>query len=180
MPEPKTTIIPYCEVNGIRTFKDSEIMDFYRRMQRDGFDRWVFISGDITSPETFLKEMKRFGAATLYVVFHGEIDVGMFWLTHFEHRSCRAHFTTFSEAKGLDTVAIGREAIRQIMYLKTRGGDYVFDVIMGLTASENRAAVRWIEKVGFRRIGEIPNAMWHAERQESVPAVLTCLTRREV
>ena len=174
---PETVIMPYCEVDGIRTFKDSEVMEMYSKIERDGLKDIVFSSGDINSPEEFLKEMNRPGAALLYVVYHGDLQIGIIWLTHFEGRSCRVHFTTFSEAWKMDVAAMGRSSSQQIINMRSSSGEYVFDVLLGLVPSFNVRAIRALEKAGLQHVGEIPHGMWNAKERKTVPATLMCLTR---
>lgn len=175
-----TIIVPYCHVDGVPTFKDSEVMGFFEKIERDGLKDIVFAGGDISSKEAFLREMQRHGAAMLYVVYVGDLQAGLIWLTHFEGRSCRVHFTSFSESWGMDTVSIGRDAIRQVIYMVGTDGGYVFDVLLGLTPTDNVRALRWLDKVGLKRVGDIPNALWDAKQHESVTGTLMFLTRQEV
>jgi len=177
---PTIKIKPYCAIDGIPTFKDSEVKGFYGRVERDGLKDIVFMHGDIPNAETFLEEMNRAGGSSLFVVYANELQAGLIWLNHFEGRSARVHFTSFSEAWGMDTVQIGRNAIRQIMYMTSNSGEYVFDVLLGLTPSRNVRALRWLEKVGLKKAGEIPFCMWDANQQMSVPGTLMYLTRQEV
>jgi len=172
----KVAVCPYCERDGLRTFRDTEVMAFYDRMAMDGTVNIIFHAGDIRSSKDFLKRMKNPGAA-LYVVFYGEDIVGLIWLTHFEGKSCRVHFTSFSEVWNEDTVSIGKAAIRQILYMYDDNNDYVFDVLLGLIPSRNMRAVKWLKKMGLKEVGEIPNALWDAEEGESIPGTLLHLTR---
>lgn len=171
-------VVPYCEVDGIRTFKDSEIKGFYDRMVRDGVAPIVFHDGEVRSSDDFLKMVKGLGVA-LYVVFYDDDPAGLIWLTHFEAKSCRVHFTSFSEIWDEDTVAIGKEAINQVLYMTTTvgGDDYVFDVLLGLIPSRNVRAIKWLKKVGLTIVGEIPNALWDAEKAESIHGTLLYLIR---
>lgn len=171
-------VIPYCEIDGVRTFKDSEIMEFYDRMVEDGIAPIVFHAGDVRSPIDFLKKMKGSGTA-LYIVFYGDDPVGLIWLTHFEAKTCRVHFASFSEVWDQDTVGIGKEAINQVLYMTVspESDDFVFDVLLGLIPSRNVRAIKWLNKVGLTVAGEIPNALWDAEENQSIPGTLLYLTR---
>lgn len=171
-------VMPYCEVDGIRTFKDSEVKSFFERIERDGLKEIVFMHGDIPTADAFLQEMKS-GRSLLYVVYADELQAGLIWLNRFEGKTCRVHFTSFSESWEMDTVEIGRCAIRQIMYMQTGLGEYVFDVLLGLTPSRNVRAIRWLEKVGLKKVGKIPGCMWDDKAHESVDGTLMYLTRQE-
>jgi len=175
---PTVAIVPYCEVDGIRTFKDSEIKTFYDRMVRDGVAPIVFHAGDVRSPSEFLQKMKSPGVS-LYIVFlnNGTI-AGIIWLTHFEGKSCRVHFTSFSEVWNEDTALIGREAIRQVLHMPDSSDvGYLFDVLIGLIPSRNVRAIKWLKKVGLQVSGEIPNSLWDAEEKKSISGTLLYLTR---
>ncbi len=181
MPGPGTKphdvgVVPYCEIDGIRTFKNSEIMEFYERMVRDGTAPLVFHDGAITSSNDFLRMMKGPNAA-LYVAYYKEEACGVGWLTHFEPkaRSCRAHFTAFSEVWKEDTVSIGREVFNQMLHMKADDGEFVFDVFLGLVPLFNVRVIKWLNKVGLVRVGEIPNALWNGK--ESIPGMLFYLIR---
>jgi hypothetical protein len=176
---PVVTIMPYCEVDGIRLFTDTEVKGFYNRIERDGLKEIVFPHGDILSAQDFLQEMKS-GRSLLYVVYADKLQAGLIWLNRFESKTCRVHFTSFSESWGMDTVHIGREAIKQILYMTSADGCYVFDALLGLTQADNVRAIRWLEKVGLKKVGTIPNALWNANQQMSVPGTLMYLTRQEV
>ena len=109
-------VIPYTEIDGIPTFKDSDVKGFYDRIAKDGLVEFIFHDGYIQTSDDFLMMMKGAGAA-LYVAYYENDPVGVGWLTHFEakSRSCRAHFTTFSEVWNKDTVSIGREVFNQML-----------------------------------------------------------------
>jgi hypothetical protein len=180
MPGVMVTLVPYCEVDGIRLFTDTEVMALYDKISRDGLTEIVFPHGDITDARSFLEEMKT-GSSNLYVVYVDDtIQAGIIWLNRFEGKACRVHFTSFSESWGMDTVHIGREAIKQILYMTNKHGEYVFDVLQGLTPSANIRAIRWLEKIGLKCAGEIPNVLWDAKKNESVNGTLMYLTRQEV
>lgn len=172
--------MPYCEMDGIRTFPDSEIKSFYERIERDGLKEIVFMQGDIPDATAFLQEMKS-GRSLLYVVYADDLQAGLIWLNRMDGRTCRVHFTSFSEAWGLDTVEIGRCAIQQIMYMKKSGFDeYIFDTLLGLTPTRNVRAIKWLKKVGLKTVGEIPGGIWDAKTGESIDGTLMYLTRQEV
>ena len=172
-------VIPYTEIDGIPTFKDSDVKGFYDRIAKDGLVEFIFHDGYIQTSDDFLMMMKGAGAA-LYVAYYENDPVGVGWLTHFEakSRSCRAHFTTFSEVWNKDTVSIGREVFNQMLHMTVPGTDeYVFDVFLGLVPSVNVRAVKWLNKVGLVTVGEIPNALWDEKAQQSIPCTLFYLIR---
>lgn len=170
-------IVPYCHVDGVPTYKDSEVRKFFARIVRDGLKDIIFHAGDVTTENQFLARMKA-STTSMYVVYADDIEAGLIWLTHFEGKSCRVHFTSFSEVWGMDTVSIGRDAIRQVLYMRDASGDYVFDVLLGLIPAQNIRAVKWLAKVGLVQACMIPNALWNGD--ESIPGTLLYLTRKEL
>ena len=173
----KITILPYCEVDGIRTIPNSDIRGFYDRMVKDGVADTVFHAGDVTSPNDFLKHVRSPGVF-LYVVESGGDPAGLIWLTHVEFRSCRVHFTAFSEFMGPGSVDIGGSAISTIMFMKNPGtGDYLFDSLFGLLPAFNTRALKWLEAVGMKRTGVMPKSLWSEKKRMSVDGILFCLTR---
>ena len=168
-------VIPYTEFDGIPTFKDSNVKEFYNRMVKGGVADIIFHDGCVKSSDDFLRMMKGSGA-DLYVAFYGEEIVGVGWLTHFEAKTCRAHFTMFPDVEDKDIVSIGKEIFRQMLHMKAHG-DYVFDVFLGLVPSFNVRAIKWLNKVGLVTIGDIPNALWSDKEQKSIPGTLFYLAR---
>jgi len=170
-------LIPYTTVDGIRTFKDSEIKQFYRRMENDGVAGAVFHAGDVLDDTAFLNRMKS-DNVLLYVVCAGNELAGLVWLTHFEARTCRAHFTVFSDFWGKQSVDIGRDAICQVINMKDlTNTEYIFDVLQGLIPSWNKRGVAWLLGIGLEIAGTVPGVLWDAERNASVDGTMFYLTR---
>jgi len=170
-------LIPYTTVDGIRTFKDSEIKRFYRRMENDGVAHAVFHAGDVRDDTAFLNRMKS-DNVLLYIVCADNEFAGLVWLTHFEDRTCRVHFTAFSEFWGKQSVEIGRAAISQIINMKDKANtEYLFDVLQGLIPSWNTRGIKWLQEIGLETAGTIPGVLWDAGRNASVDGTLLYLTR---
>ena len=52
------TIMPYTTIDGVPTFRDSEIRDLFMQMQSRGLAETVFTAGDIRTANDFLSAMK--------------------------------------------------------------------------------------------------------------------------
>jgi len=172
-------LIPYTTVDGIRTFKDSQILALYERTIRDSTVKTIFHDGSITSGDEFLNAMKH-GDNLLYVVMYMSETVGILWLNRFKGPSCYAHFTAFSNIWGKDTVAIGRDSMRQILFMESRDQKHVFDLVYGLVPQRNTRAISWLEKIGMKPVGNIPLSIWDEEAGESMTGTLLYLTREEL
>ena len=65
----------------------------------------------------------------------------------------------------------------ELVPMKDKDGNYLFDVLQGLLPSWNIRAIGWLKKVGLKISGEIPHALWDARKKESVDGTLLYLTR---
>lgn len=167
-------LIPYCDVDGCRTFRDTEIRDLYERMVQDGTAETVFSARDITTAEEFLEAMKH-GAHNLFVVMVDGQKAGIVWLNMFEGRFARCHWCVFSPYWGKESVEIGKESLRLVMNMKDREGIFMLDMLLGIVPSMNRLAINYCEKCGGIIQGEIPYlSMWQGN---SVPGTIIYYTR---
>jgi len=153
-------IIPYTELDGIRSFRDSEIMSFYDRMVSDEIADLVFLEGTVKSREDFLRIM-RYGNNLLYALYNGEELCGLTWLNRFEHRSARLHFCFFGNAWGKLSRDLAKYALRKLIALQDTEGNYLWDVFIGLIPSFNKQAINFALDCGGVLVGEIPNAIWN-------------------
>ncbi|NIW43344.1 MAG: hypothetical protein GWN14_00665 [candidate division Zixibacteria bacterium] len=72
---------------------------------------------------------------------------------------------------------LGIETLRYWFGFKNDSQEYILDVILGFTPSNNRLAVRYIQKVGMHIVGEIPGIKFGVD---SEGAVLSYIKRSEV
>jgi len=153
----KVDVIPYTLIDGIPTFRDSEIVGFYTRMEKEGTASTVFSDGIINNARDFLAVMKS-NLNMLYVIFVDDEQSGVFWLNRFEARFARMHWCLFSNQRGKDSIGIGVEVLRIIMNWKDRDGKYLYDMLLGIVPSSNKIAIGYCKKCGGVIQGEIPNA----------------------
>jgi len=172
----KVEIIPYIPIDGIMTFRDSEIRDLFMQMQSRGLAETVFTAGDIRTANDFLSAMK-YGGNILYVIYADDEQVGVVWLNRFEARFARVHWCLWIPP-GKKLLQVGKETLRLLMYAKNKEGEYLYDMLMGITPSYNRGAVRLAEMWGMTLGGEIPNAA--LKDGISVPGIISYCTREEM
>ncbi len=139
------TLKPYTTVDGIPTYRDSEIIELYGRIIDDGYD-YIFHGSSITDGQSFVRAMKN---CLLNVVYLEESPVGVCWLNRFEEDTARIHFCSFRTA-GTRTIEIGKATIRQL-FEKTR-----FKAFIGHIPSSNRLAIEYTVRVGAKVIGKLP------------------------
>ena len=173
----KFTILPYTEVDGIRTVSDSDIKLLFERTQADGLDAIVFYEGTVTTPEQFLS-MARSDQCLFYILLEGADTVGYMWLNRFENHTARQHFCIFKEHWGR-SIDIGRFTLKKLMHIpdETRVGGYLFDLLTGFVPAWNKRAINFAVKCGGETHGVIPNAIWNHQAQKSEDAVFIYYTR---
>lgn len=173
---PEYGMIPYCEVDGIRTFSDSFIMELYDRMVEEGTVEVTLYSGNITTREEYLKAIK-YGLNKLWIVLKDDELVGMIWLNNFADRSADIHACMFKDAWGRYTVGPSKYALNQLLNTPNAEGEYTLDTLVGKIPVENQHMVRFSKKVGMSVVGIIPMAMYNGKTGKSVDCVITYINR---
>jgi hypothetical protein len=171
------SIVPYVEMDGIRTFTDTEIMGFWDQMVADGTAVTTFLDGSVTNRREFLAFMKN-SLTILYIVARDGEPGALVWFNSLEARVARIHFCVFQSAWGT-AVDPGRWVLDQLITMKGSNGDYLFDTFIGYTAAANRLAVRYSRKLGMKTVGVIPNLVWNQAAGKSEDGVVTYFTRGE-
>lgn len=169
------SIRPYTEIDGIRTYSDSEIKELFERTVRDGLDRIVFYEGTVQTAEQFLNIMKS-GSVLFYALMSDGEIIGYTWLNRFENHTARMHFCVFQEYWG-KTLDIGKFVLDKIMHMKDLEGNYIWDLLTGFVPAWNKRAINFALKCGGQSHGKIPNAIWNQEKQQSEDAVFIYYTR---
>jgi len=170
------SLVQYAATDGIPTFTDSFIKGLFERMQQEGLIGLVFFDGSAKTPDDFLTMMK-FGRNKLFVIeFKGKL-AGCVWLNNFEMRRADFHFCFFSTLRGQDAIDVGKQVVIELLTMKNDNGDFVFDLLVGLTPTTNEAAVRWCERMEFSSVGILPAAAWDAALGKSVPGLISYVER---
>lgn len=172
--ERQIKIIPYTEVDGIRTYRDSDIKALYEKVYRDGSGDTVFFDGSIRHADHFLELMK--GPHNfLHIIYVDQKIVAMAWINRIEETHCYCHWLFFKEAWG-DTI-IYEVGQYLLAYLIDR---YGFEVIMGITPNFNKLALRYLKRLGLQEAGTIPGILYHAKNDEAIPGTFMYITKEIV
>lgn len=169
-------LVPYCQVDGVPTFSDSEILGFYDRMVEAGTAGTVFTDGKINNRNDWLKAMKS-PENFLYVVYVDKDVVALVWLNRVEIKKARLHYSGFYKGWKKGSVQIGKEIMRILIHKKVNDA-YLFDMLTGLTPSSNKLAIKYMQLCGWKVIGELPYGTWNQSKQRNEPAVISYLTRK--
>jgi hypothetical protein len=161
--------IPYTKIDGIRTMPDSAIKELFVRTEEDGDVKTVFYDGSIRTPDDFLIAMQQQNTC-LWILKDDTDTVGYMWFDRFEGHSARNHGCIFKKHRN-KSVSLGKFIFDKAMNLKLNG-QFVFDVIIGVTPKSNTAAINYAVLCGGSVVGEIKNMVWDYYKQQSEDAVL--------
>lgn len=171
-------MVPFGEVDGIRTYKDSEILELYRRVMAESGAQ-MFRDRSIADGPAFLRMAKAQGTAFHVAYVRGQV-AGCVWLTHFHDRLAQVHFFIFREFWGQDASGLGQHCLRELIHKRCNDGEYWLDMLLGLTPADNRLAVRFAKKCGWKQLCELPYGTFNADTGKSSPAILSAVTREDV
>lgn len=176
-PAAKTRLVGYRVVEGVPTFTDSQLAKLFERAKAERLLPLVMynMSPDMTAP-TFVRFCKDAGRI-LWLVFYESKLAGWVWLDDFANRTARSHFCFFRWlSEGRLTEEVGREAFQQLFKMKFRGGTSL-QVIRAEMPGFNRPALWFLEKLGLKVVGEIPNAAYRASTGKFYPMVYLYATK---
>lgn len=145
-------VIPYMRIDGVPNFRDSQIMEFYDRMEADGTLDHVTCRKQVMSRETWANVVLN---SVLLVAFRDGRAVGIAIINGFEGTFARGHFCLFSEAWGKGSVEIGKALLDASFKLEDCDGEPISG-FLALLPSANRQAVEFLIKCGGVFIGEMP------------------------
>lgn len=170
------SLIPYIEIDGIRSFNDTFIKGLYARMVSDNLASKIFIDGSVRDETDFLN-MYKYGGNNLFVIMENKEPVGITWLNGCRKNTAAAHFCLFKSVWGKGSVDIGKYVINKLLNLRDINGDYYHDVITGVIPEPRTFAIAWIQKIGMKIIGTIPKYFWCEKDNKSVDAVVAYIER---
>jgi hypothetical protein len=163
-------LVPYARLEDGWSLPDEFLYSLAIQMVREGTFHHVFYDGTITSPEAFLETMQKPANVPVFF-FDGSEPLGFAWLNGLSGNLAFAHFGGLKSARGR-SVKIGQLAVKYWMT------NFKFlSVILGITPQPNRLAVRFIERIGFTVLGEIPGVLFDAFKAEKVSAVVSYYAR---
>lgn len=151
-------IIPYVEINGLRTFLDSDIEKLWDRMVEDGSDKVVFYGGGVEDGKGLVEWFKNPQNIVHMVVDDDTEVVSITWINNTTSVSAFFHFCVFSKAWG-NTEDLLKMSIKSWFAFKNPDGSYMFDVLMGMVPEINSKAVSAMVKIGCTNLGYIPSVI---------------------
>jgi len=133
-------IKPYIKIDGVPSFKDSEIMALWSRSRQEGFADNLFFDIEGMNESLFFEIMQS-DKCWLFVIYNDDKQLcGFSWLTDFRGSKANGHFALFKGFRGKEGVKLVTQTCRDILSIKNDGGRYLFDVIVGATPVSNKPA----------------------------------------
>jgi hypothetical protein len=160
-----TQILPYIEVDGIRSFPDSYILGLYDKIIHEGHGH-MFQDGSIRDRDEFLSSMK-YGDNFLWIVYHDLQLLGAWWLNSHEGRTARIHFCTFKGHDAIVKKKLVHEVMEYLIHQIGPDGKYLFDAFVGYLFTSNSRAIKYMEACGATIVGEIPMLLWNDQTGKS-------------
>ena len=140
------------------TLPDWVVLDWWSRMVRDGTVKRVFYNGAVTNPDQFIAFLQRPTNVPLAIRTDDQEWIGIAWLTNINRTSAVAHFCGFREGwERKQTIDAGELALDYWFAFPGVEGGKHFKVLLGITPADNRLALRFINQLGFERVGTVPH-----------------------
>lgn len=158
-PDAKTKLLQYGVAGGKPTLSNEQLARVFLQAKQERLVPLVFYNIDPEmSPEEFIRFYVPGGSRLLWLIVHGNRVAGWVWIDDLQNRTARSHFCLFrwvSHAKL--TEQIGKETFRALFNLKFKNGAQI-KLLRAEMPGFNRPGLWFLEKVGFKAIGEIPSA----------------------
>lgn len=148
-------LIPYVEINGNRSLSDDNVKQIFHRMKSEGTLHVVFYDGSIKTEDDFVAYLKSPNNLPVFILSDGELS-GLAWLNRVEGNHATAHFCLLKNVWGEKSYDVGKKVLSYWFSFPGSDGEPLFDLLLGVIPSFNQKAIKYIEKLGFRVIGEIP------------------------
>ena len=169
-------LIPYVEVNGIRTIPDSDVKAAYRQLIYDGTDKIVFFEGGVKDEDSFLRMIKNPNNLMVFIVKDDKY-AGFAWINNLLDHRAFGHFAFFKSVWG-QVDDLGKEILDYWFSIPGKNGP-LLDVIVGIVPKFNTLANNYIRQIGFKTLGEIPMMMTNHYTDERISAVISYVLRIE-
>ena len=171
-------IIPYIEVNGMRTLSDGTVKAIWEQMRQENIVKRMFYDGSVCDEMKFLAWMK-----SPHKIIHTMWDEGeiaaLCLLTGYNGHSAIGHYCIFKKFLREKANEIAKQAIEYWFSWKTKNGEPALHSIVGFTPDNNRLAIKMLPRMGFTIVGTIPDLAWNAYKKKRVGITISYRRRQE-
>ena len=147
-------ILPYVQQNGAWSLNDTFMKSVFLKMQKHKLDTTVFYDGHVTHPSDFVMFAKR--PQNVFNIHYDQERgcTGIAWMNDIGINSAFGHFCCFPEIWGGEGVIAMKENVDYWFDMKLDDKP-ILDVIMGRVPLWNKRAIKFVEKMGFEKIGTV-------------------------
>ena len=164
-------IVPYLCVDGIPTWRDSDIARVYDQIVSEELYQTMFATEFEMPRDLFISMMKSSSTIFMGVLDKDGVVAGIGWLNRFEGKIARMHFCVFKKWWGRSAEIMG--TIREYIHsLKGEDGSPLFIRFIGYIPSRNIFAVKCALRDGCTLCGIIPNYFWDYTNGKSIEATV--------
>jgi len=154
----------YREIDGIKNFPDSFIMSLWDRIEAEGKRDQVHPVSETYNRKDFLISC-RSGRFHLWVFFKENKLFALMWVSNLRLKRAECHFCTFD---GFPRNIVNYSKLAQEMVINYYG----LDVLYGMTPSNNTKALKFLNKLGWKEIGILPQGSYIASEGKSIDSVI--------
>ena len=174
------TLMPYTKVDGVPTFRDSEIEDVYSRVCREGWGDKMWHDGTLNSPQEFLAHIKS-NSTMFWGVYHENELMGFFWVNRIYMTHAFLHFAFFKKWWGRypEIMSAGKKAL-ELLLVEEFNGKPLFDLILGMYPSWNKHVLSYVLRHGAKVAESIPNLVWSKRDGKSVEGVIVSIVKGDI
>ncbi|WP_290918327.1 GNAT family N-acetyltransferase [Halodesulfovibrio sp.] len=156
---------------------ESELANIWQSICEEGKKDIVFYDGEIATCDDFVQFMQD-DTNYVYVAYEGGELLALVWLNNFMGRCAMIHFTMFYNSKGREQ-DIATYLLNFLLFSRDRG-DFCLEALFGLTPRVYRHALRFIEKLGFRLVTEMPSSVFFQKKEKKcLKSAVFSIMRRE-
>lgn len=169
-------ILPYVRMENGPSVPDETVRAVYQKIKLDGTFDTVFYDGSVRSEDEFFGLLRSPENYPIFILVDGVIG-GVAWFNDLFRNRATAHFCGFKEVWGKHSVEMGKAALDYWFSFTKKDGSPMLDVILGVTPSEFKHAIKFIQSLGFKIIGEVPKVSYHANTSKYSSATLSYIER---
>jgi RimJ/RimL family protein N-acetyltransferase len=167
--------VPYVVMDGVPTFKDSDLKKIYEKIQLQQLIVTLFHDGSVNNEADFIQMVKAPGTLFWVIMDQDSNPVAIWWLNRLTKSHAWCHFVLFKEAWGTSkSDALGKEAM-QICFEKLG-----FNVIMGMIPASNKFGLRYLERVGLKHLGVVEGLLWSSKFEAPVDGVILKISKGDL
>lgn len=165
-------LMPLSEKKNSSALSDTFLGQVFRRIVREESVYKLFYDGSVRDTRDFIEFMRNPENEIFFVNQNGK-EVGFFWLGNFRQKSYFINYCFYKEFWGDAAQAISRVCIDFIFKRKNAHGDYLVDVLLGLTPANNKLAVKFLLKNGMTILGKVPGFLYDSIEDKTVDGIFS-------